>query len=57
MQSAGTGQGNTKIKISAHKKNILENQISQMENSMLEMERFYESVSHVKHDIKNKLDC
>jgi len=36
-------------------KNVLENQISQMENSMLEMERFYESVSHVKHDMKNQM--
>lgn len=37
------------------RKNVLENQISQMENSMLEMERFYESVSHVKHDMKNQM--
>ena len=36
-------------------KNVLENQIAQMENSMLEMERFYESVSHVKHDMKNQM--
>ncbi|MBO5095177.1 MAG: GHKL domain-containing protein [Lachnospiraceae bacterium] len=36
-------------------KKVLENQISQMENSMLEMERFYESVSHVKHDMKNQM--
>ena len=37
------------------KKSVLENQISQMENSMLEMERFYESISHVKHDMKNQM--
>ena len=36
-------------------KSVLENQISQMQNSMLEMERFYESVSHVKHDMKNQM--
>lgn len=36
-------------------KSVLENQISQMQNSMLEMERFYESVSHVKHDMKNQI--
>lgn len=36
-------------------KSILENQISQMQNSMLEMEHFYESVSHVKHDMKNQM--
>lgn len=36
-------------------KNVLENQISQMENSMLEMERFYEGISHVKHDMKNQM--
>jgi len=36
-------------------KNILETQISQIQNSMLEMERFYESVSHVKHDMKNQM--
>ncbi len=36
-------------------KNILETQISQIQNSMLEMERFYESVRHVKHDMKNQM--
>lgn len=36
-------------------KRVLENQISQMQNSMLEMERFYESVRHVKHDMKNQM--
>lgn len=36
-------------------KSVLENQISQMQNSMLEMERFYESVRHVKHDMKNQM--
>lgn len=36
-------------------KSVLENQISQMQNSMLEMERFYKSVSHVKHDMKNQM--
>ena len=37
------------------RKSVLENQISQMQNSMLEMERFYESVRHVKHDMKNQM--
>jgi len=36
-------------------KSVLKNQIMQMENSMLEMERFYESVSRVKHDMKNQM--
>lgn len=36
-------------------KSLLKNQILQMENSMLEMERFYESVRHVKHDMKNQM--
>lgn len=36
-------------------KSVLENQISQMQNSMLEMERFYEGVRHVKHDMKNQM--
>ncbi len=36
-------------------KSVLENQILQMENSMLEMERFYEGVRHVKHDMKNQM--
>lgn len=37
------------------RKSVLENQISQMQNSMLEMERFYESVRCVKHDMKNQM--
>ena len=36
-------------------KSVLENQISQMQNSMLEMECFYENVRHVKHDMKNQM--
>lgn len=36
-------------------KRILENQVLEMQNSMLEMERFYENVSHVKHDMKNQM--
>ena len=36
-------------------KSVLENQISQMQNSMLEMEGFYEGVRRVKHDMKNQM--
>lgn len=36
-------------------KSVYENQILQMQSSMMEMERFYESISHVKHDMKNQM--
>lgn len=36
-------------------RSVLENQISQMQNSMLAMEHFYEGVSRVKHDMKNQM--
>lgn len=34
---------------------VLENQIVQMQDSMQEMERFYEGIRHVKHDMKNQM--
>ena len=37
------------------KEQVLKNQILQMQNSMTEMEHFYESFSKVKHDMKNQM--
>lgn len=36
-------------------KGILENQITQMQNSMVEMEHFYNGIRSVKHDMKNHM--
>ncbi|MCI8806149.1 MAG: hypothetical protein HFE59_09765 [Clostridiales bacterium] len=35
---------------------ILENQIIQMRNSMVEMERLYDDIRSVKHDMKNNME-
>lgn len=48
-------QDMTGLQIGRSEKNILENQIEQMKNSLDETERFYDNLRSVRHDMKNSL--
>lgn len=48
-------QNMTALQEERAEKNVLENQITQMQSSMVEMEHLYDGIRSVKHDMKNHM--